>query len=170
MQVVPQGGPHHAFLFMSDPDSSQTTVMRLGDGMDRVVPDDDCGIMFTAPTVAAANILDHTRIIQVQRCCCTWLMVQLYCTAPALMTAALSARAGPSGACPALLCPALPCCAPPHPALPCPALPCPALPCPALPCLAPPCLALPCLPCFLLPYVLLAERHLTKCHLTQSRR
>ena len=72
MQVVPQGGPHHAFLFMSDPDSSQTTVMRLGDGMDRVVPDDDCGIMFTAPTVAAANILDHTRIIQVQHlllCC-----------------------------------------------------------------------------------------------------
>ena len=71
MQVAPQGGPHHAFLFMSDPNSSQTTVMRLGDGMDRVVPDDNCGIMFTAPTVAAANILDHTRIIQVQHCCRT---------------------------------------------------------------------------------------------------
>lgn len=66
MQVAPQGGPHHAFLFMSDPKSAQTTVMRLGDGMDRVVPDESCGIMFTAPTVAAANILEHTRIIQVQ--------------------------------------------------------------------------------------------------------
>ena len=65
MQVAPQGGPHHAFLFMSDPDSSQTTVMRLGDGMDRVVPDESCGMMFSVPTVAAGNILDHTCIVQV---------------------------------------------------------------------------------------------------------
>lgn len=65
MQVAPQGGPHHAFLFMSDPQASQTTVMRLGDGMDRVVQDDGCGMVFTAPTVVAANLLNHTRIIQV---------------------------------------------------------------------------------------------------------
>ena len=113
MQVAPQGGPHHAFLFMSDPNSSQTTVMRLGDGMDRVVPDDGCGIMFAAPTVAAANILDHTRIIQVQP----------YCHAAVCLITL---------PCPALPCPALPC-----PALPCPALPCPALPCRALPCSVP---------------------------------
>ena len=64
MQVAPQGGPHHAFLFMSDPQAGETTVMRLGDGMERVVQDHSCGCVFTAPTVAAANLLDHTRIIQ----------------------------------------------------------------------------------------------------------
>ena len=101
MQVAPQGGPHHAFLFMSDPNSSQTTVMRLGDGMERVVPDDNCGIMFTAPTVAAANILDDTRIIQVQHSC--WTAACLVDNAVVLQC--LYCR--PGG--PALPCPALPC-------------------------------------------------------------
>ena len=65
MQLEHQGGPHHSFLFMSDPVTSVTTVMRLGDGMERVLQEDSSGIMFTAPTVAAGNVLNHTRIVQV---------------------------------------------------------------------------------------------------------
>ena len=103
MQLEQQGGPHHAFLFMSDPGANTTTVMRLGDGMDRVLQEESSGIMFTAPTLAAGNVLNYTRVVQVwymsqlQRCDCT-LHLYVY---------------------------ALPCPAPSRPALPCP---CPGLP------------------------------------------
>ena len=65
MQLEQQGGPHHAFLFMSDPAANTTTVMRLGDGMNRVLQEESSGIMFTAPTLAAGNVLNYTRIVQV---------------------------------------------------------------------------------------------------------
>ena len=63
MQLDVQGGPHHTYLLMSHPDSSETKVLETGDELSEVKG--ETGFMMGAPTIAAGNALNHTLIIQV---------------------------------------------------------------------------------------------------------
>ncbi|DBA84714.1 TPA: hypothetical protein ACH3X1_005967 [Trebouxia sp. C0004] len=63
MQVEVQGGPHHSYMLMSHPTSSETKVLETGDAMNQLT---DAGAFVTdAPTICAGNILKHTLIVQV---------------------------------------------------------------------------------------------------------
>ena len=63
MQLNVQGGPHHTYLLMSHPDSSETKVLETGDELSEVKA--ETGFMMAASTIAAGNVLNHTLIIQV---------------------------------------------------------------------------------------------------------
>lgn len=63
MQLDVQGGPHHSYMLMSHPASSQTKVLETGDELTQLSTAG--GFVTDAPTIAAGNILSHTLIVQV---------------------------------------------------------------------------------------------------------
>lgn len=73
MQLASPGGPYHSHLLLSSPRTGETKVLAAGGELQQV---DDSDFVTAAPTLAAANILGNTRVVQVSRCCVNCILTQ----------------------------------------------------------------------------------------------
>ena len=64
MQLASPGGAYHSHLLLSSPSTGETKVLAAGGELQQV---DDSDFVTAAPTLAAANILRNTRIVQVSK-------------------------------------------------------------------------------------------------------